>query len=129
MSWDAEFFTADELRCQCGCGEAAMHPAFMQQLYKLRRDFDQPLTVSSGYRCPTHNDNVSSTGRYGPHTTGKAVDLRISGTDAVHLLQLATAQGFAGIGIAQRGNHAARFIHVDTLENAPRQPRPWIWSY
>jgi hypothetical protein len=34
-----------------------------------------------------------------------------------------------GIGVAQRGPHDKRFIHLDDLKNSEQNPRPWIWSY
>ncbi|MEO5330361.1 MAG: D-Ala-D-Ala carboxypeptidase family metallohydrolase, partial [Magnetococcus sp. THC-1_WYH] len=54
----------------------------MDRLENLRREFNRPMPVSSGYRCPMHNARVSKTGFSGPHTTGQAVDIVISGEDA-----------------------------------------------
>lgn len=104
-----------------------MDQQFMQRLDELRRTLGFPLFVNSGYRCPTHNQRVSSTGPNGPHVTGRAADLRVSGTQAFQLIHHAIDLGFNGIGVAQKGDHARRFIHLDDLE-APH-PRPWIWSY
>lgn len=119
-------FTRDELTCRCGCG---MLPAqdFMDKVQKLRERFDRPLRVTSAARCPSHNARVSKTGATGPHTTGRAIDLGVSGTDAYMLLNLALAEGFSGIGVNQVGG--SRFIHLDDLPNSPTTPRPWVWSY
>ena len=92
----------------------------------MRRRYGRPLAVGSGYRCPAHNRKVSSTGPAGPHTTGRAVDLAVSGAAAVLLLGYALNLGFTGIGVAQKGE--ARFLHLDDLR-APEYPRPAIWSY
>ena len=91
--------------------------------------FDRSLAVSSGYRTPDYNAAVSSTGTDGPHTTGRAVDVRVRGADALELVQIANEFGFTGIGISQRGDQASRFVHLDDLENGESCPRPWIWSY
>jgi uncharacterized protein YcbK (DUF882 family) len=80
------------------------------------------MIVTSGYRCPEHNQNVSSTGPDGPHTTGKAVDIGVSGTDAYDLALLAMQMGVKGIGINQKGT--GRFIHFDFA-----RPQFTIWSY
>ena len=57
--------------------------------------------VSSGYRCPEYNDQVSSSGLTGPHTTGRAVDVVCSG-DALKIMELAIKHGMTGIGVSQK---------------------------
>lgn len=122
-----EFFARDELECKCGCGRARMDARFVELLDNLRDNFGGPIVLSSAYRCPEYNAQVSSTGTNGPHTTGKAVDILASGEDAFRILDHAFALGdFKGIGIAQKGEHGSRFIHLDTLEKGTR---PWVWSY
>lgn len=123
-----EFFTADELRCRCGCGlgENDMDPVFMGRLIHMRRELSFPFVVTSAIRCPEHNQNVSSTGPNGPHTTGRAVDIALRGERAYRIASLAQSYGFTGLGVKQQGAH--RFIHLDDL--TPSQaPRPTIWSY
>ena len=124
MAYD--FFTDSELMCKCGCGQVRMDLDFMDWLIILRTEFNRPMPLSSAYRCPRHNAKVSSTGATGPHTTGKAVDVRIYGKQALRLVTLALQRGATGIGIKQKGPHDQRFIHIDTLVTPPR---PWIWSY
>lgn len=106
-----------------------MDPAFMDWLQDLRRSLGFPLPVTSGYRCPDHNAKVSSTGRTGPHTTGKAADIRLSGDAAFDLAQAAIEAWATGLGVAQKGDHAGRFIHLDRLPASGPHPRPRIWSY
>lgn len=120
-------FHIAEFECRCKCGRAEMLPAFLEKLDELREQYGKPLEVVSGYRCPRHNAAVSTTGLTGPHTTGKAADLRVDRGDAYRLLSLALALGFTGIGVQQKG--ASRFLHLDTLTDAPGQPRPTVWSY
>lgn len=104
-----------------------MEPSFLADLEALRTAYGKPLIVSSGYRCSSHNQKVSTTGPNGPHTTGKAVDIAIRGAEAYLLIGLALRMGFSGIGIQQKGG--ARFLHLDKLTNGPGQPRPMVWSY
>lgn len=122
-------FTENEFRCPCGCGRADMQANFMSRLQDLRDDMGFPFVVSSGFRCPDHNASVSTTGRSGPHTTGMAADILISGAKAHQLLNGSRTHWFTGIGISQKGPMEKRFIHLDTLPAAPGQPRPTIWSY
>lgn len=120
------YFKPAEFACRC-CGVSKMDPVFLEEVDELRHRFGRPLVISSGYRCPRHNVQVSSTGRTGPHTTGRAADLLIDRAPALEVLRIALALRFTGIGVSQKG--AARFIHVDNLPNAPGQPRPTIWTY
>ena len=102
-----------------------MDMRFILRLDRLRMEYGAPMRVTSGYRCPAHNNSVSSTGLDGPHTTGRAADIGISGEKAYHLLRQVS---FSGVGINQRGAYDKRFIHLDDLEG-PEHPRPRIWTY
>ncbi len=119
-------FSRNEMACQCDCG-AVPDPVFMDMLQNLRQDCGFGLKITSGARCPDHNDRVSGTGRDGPHTTGLAVDIGISGHRSHRLIAAAVERGFTGICVKQKGDHAGRFVHLDTLPES--QKRPWIWSY
>lgn len=101
----------------------------MDRLEQLRMEYGRPMRLTSAYRCPEHNMQCSSTGPVGPHTTGKAVDVAVSGADAHELLALALHFGFAGVGVKQRGSHKSRFLHLDTLDQGPGRPRPTVWGY
>ena len=127
---DLKYFSKDEFSCSC-CGENKMKMSFMLELDELREFVGFPLAVSSGYRCPDYNDEISSTGRDGPHTTGMAADLKVYGEQALILVLNVHRAGITGVGISQasRTAHNARFIHVDTLAAAEGRPRPWLWSY
>jgi len=122
QKWD--FFPFRELKCCC-CGEMHMDDVFMCSLVALREEAGFAFPVTSAFRCPRHNHSVSHTGFTGPHTTGKAVDIQISGESAARLIKLALAHGFNGIGIRQHGDWDKRIVHLDTL-NRPYQT---IWTY
>ena len=87
--------------------------------------------MSSAYRCPTHNNAVSKTGRDGPHTKS-AVDIAIHDpTEAFHLLVAALAEGYTGIGVnlAPDTPREKRFLHLDVIADTAELPRPALWSY
>lgn len=119
-------FSAEEMQCKCGCG-ALPDALFMDSLQEIRGDVGFALTVTSGARCPDYNERVSATGRTGPHTSGLAADIGVSGHMAHALIAAAVKRGMTGIGVSQRGPHGARFIHLDMIEDS--QTRPWVWSY
>lgn len=129
MNWaDYVNFSEEEFVCKCGCGRVDMHPEFMRRLQMIRTDMYSLMIVSSGYRCPDHNEAVSSSGsRDGPHTTGRAADILTCGERAFHMVSLALQHGMTGIGIHQKGPMSKRFIHMDLLTGAVHRPR--IWSY
>lgn len=120
-------FSRAEFAC-AHCGRAEMQPDFVYRLQELRDKYGKPLRITSGYRCPEYNAQISSTGKDGPHTTGRAVDIAISRGEAYSLLRLAITMGFTGIGFAQKGS--GRFLHLDDLlRHETAGPRPTIWSY
>ena len=112
-----------------GSGGLLMDAGFMKKVNTLRNILAAPLTVSSGYRTPEHNKQVSETGATGPHTTGRAVDFLVEGELAYKLIGLAFSCGFTGIGVSQKGPHGRRFVHLDDLTAADGFPRPRVWSY
>ena len=128
-----QYFTVEELSCQRGAcpycggkGPEMMDGDLMRKLVAIRRETGIPMAVTSAYRCPEYNAEVSKTGKTGPHTTGHAVDVRCSGKDAHALLSAALRFGITGVGVSQRGAHNARFLHFDDLHT---ELRPWVWSY
>lgn len=102
-----------------------MDNGFMFKMVELRRACGFPLRVTSAYRCPERNKEVSSTGLTGPHTTGKAIDIAVDREQAYIVLYHAFKLGFTGIGVKQKGS--SRFIHLDW--NLEGKPRPTVWSY
>lgn len=125
MSW--RYFTLDEFRCKCGCGQNLIDRQFVTELDNLRHKMGFALPITSGYRCPTHNAKVSSTGLTGPHTSGRAADLAVDRFNAFRVLKAALDMGFTGIGLQQKGG--GRFVHLDNLPNSAGAPRPTVWSY
>ena len=117
-------YDADKmLACSC-CGVEGMSPAFLDLMDKIRDSVGEPLTVTSGYRCPAHNASVSSTGATGPHTTGKAMDIKADSRMRFLLIQAALKQeGITRIGVAKT------FIHLDGLGELDGFPSPRVWSY
>ena len=102
-----------------------MDDEFMRMLQELRNQMNGPLRVTSARRCDSHNDDVSTAKnkKNGVHTLGQASDILISGERAMLLFEKARQIGFNGIGLSQRGDHASRFVHLDT------KPRKALWSY
>ena len=122
-------FSTNEMMCHCGCKDSDMDEDFMKILQHIREEMQRPLAISSAARCSSWNEQVSSTGKYGPHVFRKAADILISGADAMRLFDVARKHGISGIGLSQKGNHGKRFIHLDVLSADDGHPRPTVWTY
>lgn len=135
--WKAQYFSYNEMACKCGCGKAEMNQEFMNLLDSVRDLMEQPLIITSGYRCPNHPAEKRKE-KSGAHSKGKAADIAVMREDAHKLLEVvarfndaARAAGvnyFTGIGIQQKGT--GRFIHLDCCTMVDDGlPRPTMWSY
>lgn len=120
-------FSADtdpKIACQCGeCGLGFddMDRTFMLELDGARENAGVPFRITSGIRCPDHNQAVSNTGANGPHTTGKAVDIAATGSrERFKILEALLDYGFHRIGVG------STFIHVDDDESKDPQV---VWLY
>ena len=123
-------FTVDEFKCK-GTGRCEVVETFIERLQLIRDEYGRPIFVTSGYRAPEYNlklqqQGKTKTGSYVPHTTGRAVDIAVSGADSHLIIKLATQHGMTGIGVSQKGKHEKRFIHLDDLTGSNR---PWTWIY
>ena len=120
-NWKCPNFSPGEFRCQ-HTGKEGMHPEFMARLQTLREVYAKPMTITSGYRHPTHPIEARKASP-GEHSTGRAADVGVQGEDALRLVWLAVECGFTRIGVQQKG--AGRFIHLGDSPDFP----PGIWSY
>ncbi len=123
MEWNWHYFAPYEMMCSCGCEQFDMDDGFMAKLEGIRRIFNKPMVVNSAFRCPIYNDIVSVTGFDGPHTTGKAVDIKVCNPDICKLLSIAIDFHMLGFGFKQHGPYESRFLHIDDLS-----PRVWTYS-
>lgn len=124
------YFNDSELKCKCGsCSSVGneMDDSFMSAIVEMRKELQIPFFITSAYRCKSHNNKVSSSGLDGPHTTGKAIDIRCRGISAWKILDCAFSYEMKGIGVSQKGD--VRFIHLDNCDETKKRPRPTVWSY
>jgi hypothetical protein len=119
---------AREWACH-GDGSLIVVPDFLDRFELLRRRCDFALPINSGYRSPAYNQHVGHSGDGGPHTTGLAIDIRVSGPHAHFLLKLAMQMEFRGIGLQQKGPVGGRYIHLDDVPGDDAEPRPTVWTY
>lgn len=117
--WDSYAnFSRWEFECRCGCGRAEMDATFLFWLQEIRTEFDHPMTISSGFRCP---DSDTTAAR---HRTGEGSDIVIAAPWAKVLLKLALGADVLGLGIRQHGTWNKRILHLDRIEG-----RESLWTY
>lgn len=84
--WDGiRYFKKPEFECRCGCGSSEMEEKLVKTADKVREHFGNPMTVSSGRRCATHNARVGGVSN-SRHLSGKAMDFCIRGMSASMVL-------------------------------------------
>jgi len=92
-------------------------PAVLDVLWELARTVNNPdgeYQIICGYRSPATNELLrsrsSGVARRSQHLLGKAIDVRLAGTDTAKLHQAALALKRGGVGYYKKLD----FVHVDT---------------
>lgn len=121
----APYFTRKEFECK-HTGKCEMDEEFMGLLLKLRKELNEPMEPSSGYRHWTHPVEIRKGHKNGEHTKGRCADIRCDGPKAFRIMRLALKLGFTRIGVNQTGT-AGRFIHLGLGTSS--LPNNTVWSY
>ena len=104
-------FKVREFACSDGSDVIFVAPELVEVLQKIRDHFKAAVTISSGYRTPSHNKKVDGA-TYSQHQYGTAADIKVKGvspkTVAAYAETLLPKKG--GIGIYPT------FTHVDVRE-------------
>jgi uncharacterized protein YcbK (DUF882 family) len=116
----SEHFSRSEFSCKCGCGFNDVSLELIHLLESIREEYDKPMRITSGCRCPDYNASVGGVSN-SAHTRGTAADIRVSGgADRRRLVDCGVMLWASGIGVART------FIHFDVCDVLPR---PSLWSY
>ena len=106
------YFESSEFACKhCQqLPEGGMNQELIDVLNRLREKLGEPLIVSSGYRCPTHNRNIGG-GSQSYHMKGVATDVYINSNrySTQQIAQMALDCG-ADTSVAYPGQG---FVHID----------------
>lgn len=114
-------FRKSEFDCR-HTGKNEMKHQFMQVLQQIRREYGKPMTITSGYRHPTHPREARKPRSDGEHTRGMCCDIACdNGFDRYRLVELALKHGITRIGVAKT------FIHLGL--GGQGLPSPVIWEY
>jgi len=81
-----------------------IHPLLLRMLVKLRNEWDRPLLVTSGYRCPGYNDEVGGAS-HSLHMIGQAVDIAVMAQDQSLFAEYARKSGFGSVLFRRMRNY------------------------
>lgn len=96
------------LACRCPCGQTKADPLLLEKLEKLQERIKAPLIITSGYRCPKHNNAIKGAkGSY--HVKGMAADVTCA--KDLLLLYFESVAIFKDHGVGLYPDN--RFVHVD----------------
>lgn len=105
-------FTLQEFACKCGCGNAYVDPKLVELLQTIREHFDQPVTITSGYRCKAHNKAIGGA-PLSYHLEGKAADIKVRDTDPAEVFNILEPLKI-GLGIYDG------WVHIDVRGHRAR---------
>ena len=107
-------FKVSEFACHgkdC-CTTVLIDDELVKYLQKIRDHFDAPITITSGYRCPTHNKSANGA-TASRHTKGMATDIVVKGHDPAEVAKYCESIGILGIGLYETAADGY-FVHIDT---------------
>lgn len=108
-------FNSTEFDCHGNgcCSQTKINEKLIEYLQEIRDHFDKPISITSGYRCPTHNSSPSVGGATGSrHTKGDAADIVVKGVAPAEVAKYAESIGILGIGLYETANDGY-FVHID----------------
>lgn len=125
----SKFFSREECECKC-CGLMNIDPELLKVMDDIRTMVGHGLIISSGSRCPTHNESEGGK-KNSAHLTGLAVDIKVSGSiqrwellDAIFTHNMMAER--MGLHKVVRVGIAKTFIHIDLDVTKPQNV---IWVY
>lgn len=107
-------FNASEFACHGNgcCSTVLIDEQLVKYVQAIRDHFGKPITISSGYRCATHNKNVGgATGSR--HSKGQAADIVVKDVAPAEVAKYAESIGILGIGLYETSKDG-HFVHIDT---------------
>ena len=108
-------FKSSEFACKCGCGASKVDSELMAVLELLRVYYNAPVTVTSGYRCPDHNQTVGGA-KASKHMEGIAADVKVKGItpdEVYHFLDSLFPESY-GLGLYKG------WVHIDVRKSKAR---------
>ena len=115
-------FKVRELRCRDGTDTVMVDEVLTVVLQCIREHFGKAVTITSGYRTPTHNAKVGGS-KSSQHLLGRAADIQVAGTSVEDVAAYAESllHNSGGVGrYPVKAGRAKGWVHVDTRPNKSR---------
>ncbi|MBE6965755.1 MAG: DUF882 domain-containing protein [Ruminococcaceae bacterium] len=114
-------FKVAEFACKDGSDEIPIDMELVGWLQEIREHFGASVTITSGYRSPSHNKKIGGVAD-SYHLYGRAADIVVAGHTPKEVAQYAASIGVRGIEL----NAPYGYVHIDT-----RDVKYWfvpVWS-
>lgn len=108
-------FKASEFQCKDKTEELLVAQDLLDILEEIRKHFDRPVIINSGYRTPSWNSKVGGTPN-SYHCKGMAADIVVKGKSSKEVAEYANSIMEKG-GIIRYTN----FTHIDVREKKYRK--------
>jgi uncharacterized protein YcbK (DUF882 family) len=109
-------FSRAEFKCRCGkCDYDTVDAELIEVLQSLRDYMGLSIVITSGNRCPEHNENIGGS-KSSYHIRGRAADIQIKGVSP------SVVQGYLKTAYPDKfgiGCYSS-FTHIDTRTNKGR---------
>ena len=118
----SENFSAEEFGCKCGdCHGSGqgIDRGLITSLQVVRTIYGHPITINSGIRCVTHNQDVGGKSN-SEHLDGLAVDISIPNSRARYDLLPLLLVNFPRLGIDKQ------FVHIG-VSDTKSQRVTWVY--
>lgn len=115
MMLDSAYFKRSEFTCKCGCGFDTVDAGLLNVVTDVRIEFQKPVIINSGCRCPEHNKAIGGSPR-SQHVIAKAADIKVKGVHADKVADYLEEQFPGEHGI---GRYKGR-THIDVREGCAR---------
>lgn len=115
MSQLSPYFDRKEFACKCGCGLATVDAELLNILMVVRKQFNSPVTITSGHRCKEHNRAVGGA-KNSYHVQGRAADIKVECVEPGEVYMFLTGKYPKGYGFILYET----FVHVDSREETYR---------
>jgi hypothetical protein len=106
-----------KLLCTCGhkdCDKRSVNQETLDKIQLVRDDYNRPMTITSGGRCPNHDDELKKA-YPGDHQKQYAVDVSYEGVlERTKLLVLAGRHGATRVAFGKTFVHMAWTPTSDT---------------
>ena len=123
--WGTKYPSFKKSNFKCPCGKCngygnGIATTLVKILQDLRNKYGKPITISSGYRCPSHNKKVGGTTN-SKHTQGLAADFYMSGfnsqstrVNVINELKKTPYYRYAYCNVNGNYPNMGNVVHIDT---------------